>query len=217
LYGQTELLELSQFVDQLYQNVADETSDSAALNAECLGSLNAARTFIEKGDYARAEAAAELVKSRLLRARASRAAASATGTRILLIGLVAATFGGLLLFALPYFFRFVPFLEPLMSAAGLGLVGGSVAALFQASRGISRREYDAAFTPKYAISPLFGALLGAVMYLLSQLGILAAPNALGITFEPFALMFLFALIAGFFNDVIIGSIRGLFARRPAGV
>ena len=42
-YGQTELLELSQFVDQLYQNVADETSDSASLNAECLANLNAAR------------------------------------------------------------------------------------------------------------------------------------------------------------------------------
>ncbi len=217
LYGQTELLELSQFVDQLYQNVADETSDSAALNADCLGNLNAARSFIEKGEYAKAEAAAEQVKARLLRARASRAAASAQGTRILMVGLAAATIGGVVLFVIPFLFRFVPVIEPLISATGLGLVGGSIAALFQLSRGIARRELDPGNLSKYALSPLFGALVGAVMYLLSVLGILAAPNALGMTFEPFALMYLFALLGGFFNDAILGAIRGLAPKRqPAG-
>lgn len=209
MYGQTELLELSQFVDQLYQNVADETSDSAALNAYCLSNLNLARTSIEKGEYAKAEGAAELVKARLLRARASRAAASAQVTKLLFAGLIVAAAVGIVLFALPFFFRLVPVIVPLLRGVGLGMLGGAVMALFQLNKQIARREYDAAFNSKYALSPLFGALIGAVMYLLSLLGILAAPNALGLAFEPFALMYLFALLGGLFNDVLIDAVRGL--------
>lgn len=212
MYGQTELLELSQFVDQLYQNVADETSDSAALNAECLANLNLARAAIEKGDYSKAEAAAEQVKSRLLRARTSRAGAAAQTTKLLYAGLVVAAFVGIVLFALPFFLRIVPFVVPLLRGAGLGMLGGAAMALFQLNRQIARREYDAAFNAKYALSPLFGALVGAVMYLLSLLGILAAPNALGLAFEPFALMYLFALLGGLFNDALIDGLRGLLPR-----
>lgn len=215
MYGQTELLELSQFVDQLYQNVADETSDSAALNSYCLANLNLARTSIEKGEYAKAEAAAELVKARLLRARSSRAAAAAQVTKFLYAGLIVAMLVGAVLFAVPFFTKLVPVIKPLISAAGLGMLGGAAMALFQLNRNIARREYDAAFTSKYALSPLFGALIGAVMYLLSLLGILAAPNALGLTFEPFALMYLFALLGGLFNDVLVDGLRGLFARNKS--
>lgn len=212
LYGQTELLELSQFVDQLYQNVADETSDSAALNADCLTNLNLARAAIEKGEYSKAEAAAEQVKSRLLRARASRAAAGAQATKLLYAALLAAALAGIVLLTLPFFFRIVPVIVPLLRGAGLGMLGGAAMALFQLNRQLGRREYDAAFNAKYALSPLFGALIGAVMYLLSLLGILAAPNALGLTLEPFGLMYLFALLGGLFNDVLIDGLRGLFAR-----
>lgn len=213
LYGQTELLELSQFVDQLYQNVADETSDSAALNAECLKNLNAARVAIEKGDYSQAEASAEAVKARLLRARVSRAAAAAQPTRLLFGGLIFAALVGAVLFILPFFLHLVPVVIPLLRGIGLGLLGGSVMALYQLSQFIARHEYDTAFNSKYALSPIFGALCGAVLYLLSLLGVLAAPNALGITLEPFSLMYLFALLAGVFNDVLIGALRELAARR----
>lgn len=212
MYGQTELLELSQFVDQLYQNVAEETSDSAILNAECLANLNAARVWIEKNEYSKAEASAELVKARLLRARSSRASAAAQTTRILFGGLALAALVGVVLFAVPFVFRIVPVIVPLFRGAGLGMLGGAAIALYQLSRTISRREHDAAFNARYALSPLFGALLGAVMYLLSLLGILAAPNALGITFEPYTLMYLFALLGGVFNDAILGSVRSLVAR-----
>lgn len=212
MYGQSELLELSQFVDQLYQNVADETSDSAALNAECLANLNVARAAIEKGDYSKAEAAAEQVKARLLRARASRAGAAAQTTKLLFAGLVVAAFVGIVLFALPFFFRIVPFVVPLLRGAGLGMLGGAAMALFQLNQQIARREYDAAFNAKYALSPLFGALIGAVMYLLSLMGILAAPNALGLAFEPYALMYLFALLGGLFNDALIDGLRSLLPR-----
>lgn len=209
LYGQTELLELSQFVDQLYQNVANETSDSAALNAECLANLNAARVGIEKGAYAQAEAAAEMVKARLLRARASRAAASAQTTRLLFVGLVIAALVGIVLFILPFALRVVPAVRPLLSSTGLGMLGGAVMALYQLTRLIARREYDAAFSSKYALSPVFGALTGAVMYVLSLLGILAAPNALGLTFEPFALLYLFALVGGMSNELILNTVQSL--------
>lgn len=216
LYGQAELLELSQFVDQLYQNVADETSDSAALNAECLANLNRARAEIEKGEYARAEAAAELVKARLLRARASRAAASAQTTRVLFGGLILAALVGVGLFAIPFAFRIVPLVIPLLRGVGLGMLGGAAMALFQLAQHIARREYDAAFNFKYALAPLLGALIGGVLYLLSILNVLAAPNALGITFEPFALMYLFALLGGFFNDVLLDAARKTIVWRTTG-
>lgn len=213
LYGQTELLELSQFVDQLYQNVANETSDSASLNAECLANLNAARVGIEKGDYAQAESYAELVKARLLRARASRAASSTPTARLLLLGLVLAAIVGIVLFALPLALRLVPIVIPLLRGAGLGMLGGAAMALYQLTRHTARRDYDAAFSSEYALSPLFGALVGAVLYLLSLLGLVAAPNALGLTFEPFAVMYLLALLGGIFNDVLIGALRGLVPSR----
>jgi hypothetical protein len=209
LYGQMELVELSQFVDQLYQNVADETSDGAALNTECLTNLNIARQAIEKREYAKAEAAAESVKARLLRARASRTAAAAPTTRALFGWLGAASFIGIVLFVLPFVLRIVPVVIPLMRGAGLGMLGGAAMALWQMSQQISRREYDAEFNTRYTLSPLLGALTGAVLYLLSLLGIVAAPNALGITSEPYALMYLFALLGGVFNDSILGTLRGL--------
>jgi hypothetical protein len=199
LYGQTELVELSQFVDQLYQNVADETSDSAALNAECLTNLNAARMAIEKGEYARAETAAEQVKARLLRARTSRAGAAAAQTRVLFGWLIIALVGGLVLFLLPFVFRLVPAVIPLLRGIGMGMLGGAAAVLWHLTRQIAAREYDPAFVLKYSASPLLGGVLGAVLYLLSLLGILAAPNALGIPGEPW-LMYLFALGSGFFGD-----------------
>lgn len=213
LYGQTDLLELSQFVDQLFQNVADETSDSADLNAECLTNLNAARARIEKGEYAGAEAAAESVKARLLRARASRAAAALLTTKLLYAGLIAATIAGAVLFAVPFVLRIVPVVIPLLRGAGLGMLGGAAIALWQLAQRITKREYDAAYNIQYALSPLFGALIGAVLYLLALLGILAAPNALGINFEPYALMYLFALLGGIFNDAVIAQIRAFASRQ----
>lgn len=209
-YGQTELLELSQFVDQLYQNVADETSDSASLNAECLANLNAARIAIEKSEYSKAEASAEMVKARLLRARVSRTAAATQTTRLLFGGLIFAALVGAVLFIVPFFLRLVPVIIPLLRSAGLGMLGGAAMALFQLSQHIGRREYDAEFNPKYALSPVLGALIGAVMYLLSLLGIVAAPTALGA--PDYALMYLFALLGGVFNDAILGALRSLLPK-----
>ena len=191
-------------MDQLYQNVADETSDSAALNAECLANLNVARAAIEKGEYARAEASAERVKARLLRARGSRAAAAATNTRILFAWLFVALVGGLVFFVLPFVMRFVPAVIPLLRGIGMGMLGGAAAALWQLTRQISARDYDAAFMSKYAVSPLLGAALGIVLYLLSMLGILAAANALGIPGEPW-LMYVFAFGAGLFANSLFDA------------
>lgn len=199
VYGQPELVELSQFVDQLYQNVADETSDSAALNAECLEKLNVARASIERGEYAPAETAAEQVKARLLLARTSRAAASSTNTLLVLGWLVAALGVALLLFLLPFAVRLVPAVIPLLRGIAMGMLGGAVTALWGMTRHIGARTFVPDMTLKYGIAPLLGAACGAVLYLLSLLGILAAPGALGIPGEPW-LMYLFAFIAGLFSE-----------------
>lgn len=199
LYGQAELVELSQFVDQLYQNVGEETSDSAALNAECLAKLNTARAAIEHGEYAPAETAAEQVKARLLLARTSRATARSTNTRLVLAWLVAAVVLSLILFLLPFAARLVPAVIPLLRGIAMGMLGAAVAALWQLTRHISTRTLEPDLPLRYGITPLFGAALGAVLYLLSLLGILAAPGALGIPGEPW-LMYLFAFVSGLFGE-----------------
>lgn len=212
LYGQTELLELSQFVDQLYQNVADETADSAALNVECLDRLAVARHALEKRQYAVAETAAEQVKSRLLLARASRSAAASSTTRVLFAWLIVAGLLGVVLFALPFVLRIVPPLVPLLRGIALGMLGGAVIALWQLPRHIARHTFDETFNASYALSPVLGAVVGGAFYLLSLLGILAAPNALGLGFEPYLLMYLFALLGGLANEAIFGGIRRAVSR-----
>lgn len=205
LYGQTELVELSQFVDQLYQNVADETSDSAALNAECLAKLHAARAAIEKGEYAQAETYAEQVKARLLRARTSRAASAQRNTRLVFAWLVAALLLGVILLMIPFVFRIVPAVIPLLRGVGMGMLGGAIAALWQLTRQISARAFEPGMLSKFALSPLLGAGIGIVLYPLSILGIMAAPGALGIPGEPW-LMYLFALVGGLFNDRLLDAV-----------
>lgn len=211
IYGQPELVELSQFVDQLYQNVSEETSDSAALNAECLEKLNVARASIEKGQYAPAETAAEQVKSRLLLARTSRAAARSTNTLLVLGWLIVALGGALLLFLLPFVARLVPAVIPLVRGIAMGMLGGAVAAIWGMTRHISARTFEPDMTLEFGIAPLLGAAFGAVLYLLSLMGVLAAPGALGIPGEPW-LMYVLAFIAGLFSAQ---GINRLTSRRKA--
>ncbi|MDL1897947.1 hypothetical protein FBQ82_16955 [Anaerolineae bacterium CFX7] len=212
LYGQTELLELSQFVDQLYQNAADETSDSAALNAECLAKLNRARAAIERGEYATAETAAEQVKARLLLARASRAAAQARSTRLTFGWLVVALVGGLILFLLPFGARLAPPIIPLLRGMAMGILGGAVMALWDMTRAIRARALEPHMTLQFGIAPLLGAAFGALLYVLALLNILAPPGALNLPGEPW-LMYVFAFFAGLLGGrgVQLISIR----RKPA--
>jgi hypothetical protein len=123
-----------------------------------------------------------------------------------------AALAGVVLFALPFALRIVPVVIPLLRGVGLGMLGGAAAALFQVAQHISRRDFDASFVSKYALFPIMGAFFGAVLYLLSVLRIIAAPSALGIEAEPFLLMYLFALLAGLFNDAIWSALRGVVTR-----
>lgn len=207
-----DLLALSQFIDQLYQNVADETSDNAALNAECQSKLHGARVAIEKGDYAQAEFLAEQVKARLLRARTSADAVVASSTRLIVGWLVVAGLVGLIVFLLPFVFvRLVPLIAQLLRAVALGVLGASIASLWNLSRAIRQRDYDPQSAMSYALAPGRGLLVGVVMLLLSVSGILAAPGALGTTIEPYLLMYLFALVGGINSDAIFDALRGIVA------
>lgn len=206
---QQDMLALSQFIDQLYQNVADETSDYAALNAECQNALRAARVAIEKGDYAQAEYHAEQVKARLLRARASQQAAGSPSTQVIILWLVATGMVGILVFLMPFVVRLVPLAIPILRGAALGALGASIAALWTIARIIRQREYDPHAALEYALAPARGAVLGLVIFLLSVTGILAAPGALGSAAEPYLLMYLFALVGGIGSDAIFAGLRGL--------
>jgi len=211
-YGQTELLELSQFVDQLYQNVAEEASDSATLNAECLAKLNTARAAIEQNEYATAETAAEWVKTRLLLARASRAAARATNTRLTLAWLIVALSGGIILFLLPFIARLTPAIIPLLRGMGMGITGAAIAALLQLTRQINARALEPDMSLRFGIAPFVGAVCGAVLYLLSLLGIFAAPGALGIPGEPW-LMYLGAFFASLFSASVMDFLSARFTAK----
>lgn len=211
IYGQAEFLELSQFVDQLFQSVSEEVSDHVALNAECQDNLRRARTAIEKGEYAQAEYYAEQVKARLLRARASRAAAANLSTRAILVWLVAAALLGVMISLLPLALRIVPLVIPLLRAVGLGILGASVAALVSAGRALRDREYDASSNLDRALAPLRGGAVGLIMFLLSITGLVAAPGALGVTFDPYLVLYLFAFLAALGSDPILDKVRGMFS------
>jgi hypothetical protein len=209
--------ELAAFIDLLYQQVSEEASDSPRVSEQCLALLHTAREMLEKNDYVGAEYKAEQVKARLLRARASTVAAGSFGIKALwawyaLIGLVS-----VVTIVLPFFLHLVPGIVPLIRAVALGTLGGVMGGLWNLTSYLHSRDYDPAYTPDYWASPIKGALVGGVIFLLSALGVIAAPGALGTgTFlgalhSTHFLMYFLALLSGIAQDYIFEFVRGVLA------
>jgi hypothetical protein len=208
---------LSRFVDQLYQQVSEEAGDSPSVSEPCLSLLRGAREALEDGDFASAEYKAEQVKARLLRARASAVAAESLGLKLIWLWQLFTGFAAAVAVLLPFFVQLVPGFVPLMRALALGTLGGVMVALWNLSHYLHNREYDPAYNADYWLSPIRGAFVGGVIFIISALGLVAAPGAPGTTriFGSLSsanlLMYFLALLGGIAQDYIFEFVRGVLA------
>ena len=209
---------LPETIRQLYEQVHTQLSDSRTVGDYCMRILLQAREAYLQKDYASAEFYVEAVEAKLKRSARSRQISRSPQMWLLWIWelgmlaagalLIAITFiPGLTLFGLPV----APELLTLMRAAGWGAIGGVIGALYNLPWFLQYREYDPAYTMNYFMRPLLGFLIGAILFLISQAGIIAGnafipalPGTNGPTEIPVGPIFLaiFAVLAGFKQEYV---------------
>jgi hypothetical protein len=97
----------------------------------------------------------------------------------------------------------------LMRAAAWGSIGGVLGALASMLWAVRRREYDPANDASYLARPVIGALLGGVLFLLSQAGVLAGNIVIGETQIGPIFLYVFAVLVGFGQDSVIEFFQNL--------
>ncbi len=212
---------LAERIERLYGEVKMDLHDSKVATDFCFGLLREARQAVDARDYARAEFCIQSVDAKLKRAQRSMKAAFSFGTIFLTLwelimlavggGLVALTYVvNLTLFGLPV----VAELLVLVRAVGWGMVGGGFGALFNLPWFIQFREYDPAYALNYFLRPFVGALLGAILFLVSQAGILAGNLVVGDVKVGPIFLYVFAVLAGFKQEYVgeffDGVMRAMF-------
>jgi hypothetical protein len=215
---------LGERIERLYSEVKIDLPDSKIATEYCFDLLMRARQAVEARDYARAEFFIQLVDAKLKRSQRSLKAARGVGMIFIVVwqlvalgagaGLIAMTYViNLTLFGLPV----APDLIVLLRAGGWGIVGGVLGALYNVPRAIVLREYDSAYTMHYVARPFVGALLGALLFLLSQAGILAGTLVIGDVKIGPIFLYVFAFLAGFkqeyVGEMFDGVMRAVFPRR----
>ncbi|MGE5264176.1 MAG: hypothetical protein ACM3S0_12415, partial [Acidobacteriota bacterium] len=196
----------------------------------CMRLLLQAREAYLNQDYASAEYYVEAAEAKL--ARSTRSAAEARSLKMwllwiwqvgMLVGftaLIVITFiPALTLFGLTV----APEMITLLRALGWGGLGGVLGALYNLPWFIQHREYDPAYTSSYVVRPFLGALLGAILFLISQAGIIAGnafipalPGTAGPAEIPVGpiFLYLFAILAGFKQEYVLeffdGVLRAIF-------
>lgn len=212
---------LAERIERLYGEVKMDLRDSQAATDFCFGLLMQARQAVETRDYARAEFCIQSVDAKLKRSQRSMKAARGLGVVFLWLWelLALAVGGGLLaltyvvnltLFGLPI----APELIVLLRAAGCGVIGGVLGALYNLPWFIQFREYDPAYAMNYFARPFVGALLGLVLFLVSQAGILAGNLVVGDVKIGPIFLYVFAILAGFKQEYVgeffDGIMRAIF-------
>lgn len=221
---------LSLQIDGLYNQVKTELTDSPKITAYCFDLLLQARRAFDLHDYARAEFFTQATDAKL-----KRSARSVQASRrpimaglwaweilafVLGIGIVAISFiPSLTLFGLPIANEFVV----LLRALGAGMIGGVLGALYNLPWFIQFREYDPAYNMHYFARPILGLILGAVLFLISQAGIIAGNIIIGdIKIGPLFL-YVFAVLAGFKQEYVAEFIDNILkavfrsSRPPSGL
>jgi hypothetical protein len=218
-------------IERLYDDIKMDLPDSPSVAAECMALLKRAREAQVRRDVATAEFLTQTVDARLKRSVKSLRAARGP----ILIGLWAweifmlALFGGLLaitfvkdltLFGLPVAGE----LLALLRAIAWGGIGGMLGAGISLVRFIQQRDYDPAFNMHYLVRPLFGALIGAVLFLIAQAfaftGIVASATAKpGDLAAGSVVLYLVAVFVGYKQEYILeffdGILRALFRKNRA--
>lgn len=212
---------LAERIERLYGEVKMDLHDSKVATNFCFELLLQARQAVEARDYARAEFCIQSVDAKLKRSQRSMKAAFGFGVIFLTLwelialavggGLIALTYvTNLTLFGLPVAAELIV----LLRAAGWGIIGGGFGALFNLPWFIQFREYDPAYALNYFMHPFIGALLGAILFLVSQAGILAGNLVVGDVKIGPIFLYVFAVLAGFKQEYVgeffDGVMRAIF-------
>ena len=212
---------LAERIERLYGEVKMDLHDSKVATDFCFGLLLQARQAVEARDYARAEFCLQSVDAKLKRSQRSMKAAFSLGVIFLTLWeLIAVAVGGGLL-ALTYVVNLTLFGLPvvaelvvLLRALGWGMIGGGFGGLFNLPWFIQFREYDPAYAMNYFARPFIGALLGAILFLVSQAGILAGNFVVGDVKIGPIFLYVFAVLAGFKQEYVgeffDGVMRAIF-------
>jgi hypothetical protein len=202
-------------IRQLYEDVGAQLSDSPTVAEYCMTLLLKAREAYHNRDYASAEFYVETVDAKLKRSAKSMQWSRspivwllwAWQFAMLLLGgvLIAMTYiPNLTLFGLPIAPEFIV----LMRAVGWAGIGGVIGAVHNLPWFVQFREYDPAYNMNYFARPVQGLLLGAVLFLLSQAGILAGNVVLPGTSAPGEVpigpvfLYVIAALAGFKQEYV---------------
>lgn len=219
--GERFIADLPYRIERLYDDIKMDLPDSPALAAVCMEMLRDAREAYLKRDYATAEFLAQSVDARLKRSvKSLRAARSPMVLGLWVWELVMLlAFGALL--AITYVANLTLFGLPvagelivLLRALAWGGVGGVLGAMYNLPWFIQYRDYDPAFNVNYIVRPLFGSLIGAVMFLLAQAfsfaGVVASPTVKpGDLTTGSVLLYLVAVFTGFKQEYVTEFFDGL--------
>jgi hypothetical protein len=204
-------------ISQLYDEVKKQLGDSRVVANECMGLLLKAREAYTKQDFAAAEFYAESAEVRMKRSVLSQRAAHRPIVWVMWLWNLAMLFAGLLSVAVTYILNLTLFglaVAPaaivLMRAMSWGVIGGVLGALTQMVWSIRRRDYDPASDASYFARPLVGAILGGVLFVLSQAGVLAGNIDIGDVHIGPIFLYVFAVLVGFGQDSVLDSFRHLF-------
>jgi len=202
-------LTLSFQIERLYDDVKTQLHDSAQATNTCFDLLLQARQAYERRDYARTEFFIHATDAKLKRSAASMQASrrptmvALWGWEMIALGvgggIVALSYvTGLTLFGLPVAMEFIV----LLRALGWGMIGGAMGAAYNVTRDVQRREYDPASTMHYVARPLLGLLMGALLFVLSQAGILAGNLLIGDFKVGPIFLYVLAVLAGFKQEYV---------------
>lgn len=200
---------LSFQIERLYDEVKSQLRDSPPLTERCFDLLLQARQAYERHDHAHTEFFIQSTDALI-----KRSIKSAEGARspiilglwmwqllALLIGVIIIALSyvtGLTLFGLPVAAELIVLIRTL----GWGMIGGVIGALYNLTRFVQRREYDPAYAMHYFARPILGMLLGALLFVISQAGILAGNLIIGDFKAGPIFLYVFAVLAGFKQEYV---------------
>lgn len=200
-------------VDTLYRQISEPGSASPKLESYCLSLLARSRQTLESDAYALAGYNTQQAKARLLRARLMEKAAHSSTLNLLLVWEVVVGLIAVATFLNPQYVLLNPVFLPLVYALSLGALGGTVVPFRSLYLSRKRPVFETLPSSQAIFSPFKGALVGAFVFLLSELGIVASPGALGlsIAFGRFdgahLLMLVFAFLGGVTNKQIFAIVQ----------
>ncbi|MFC2036572.1 hypothetical protein ACFLYD_01190 [Chloroflexota bacterium] len=181
------LQKLDSRIDEMYDQVVSQVGENDAIATECYNQLLKARDIVLRRDAARiaqAEYYVEQVRARLKRAAASKEAARKSAWWISIWGVLwfVALTSVLILLNFDWFRQLLmppnagnlpvdP--EILMSAMVWGGIGGVTAVFYSLFKHVSHRDFDSQYSLSYVGKPFLGIILGATVYMVVRLLVLA--------------------------------------------